>query len=256
MRCLVPLLSLLAAAALAAPAGAVQRDIPAHLYETGVPDGVVEHGVVELQISGVPRGYESHLKTEYWALDDRFRSRTTDVATGAVVVESVVTPRGSYLFTARDGRVSMREGARTTPPYPGWTARYNRELVERGVLVQVGERTVAGFPGVVYAVRAERKTSDPDAGEEQWVTDDTSSETELVFERGTFAPLVRTTRKADNGGHGDFEQREELLLRERRPETSAVARPLSTRSTSRVVQAWKKRARAAQTRGGGRRAAR
>jgi hypothetical protein len=251
MRRSLTLLPLLATAALVAPAGAgaAPREVPDALFATGVPAGQVEHGITELQTSGVPAGREIHLRTEYWADADGFRSRTTDVATGAVVNESLSGPEGSAIYTANGPDLRRSSGRRLSPPYAGWTAAYNRGLLDRGVLVQTGERTVAGLPGVVFAVRPERRTTDPNAGDGAWVTDDPSGETELVFERDTFAPLMRITR-ADNGPHGRFEQREELLLRERVPAGSATARPLSRRSTARLARTWKQKVRAAARRGG------
>jgi hypothetical protein len=242
------------AAAPAAPAA--QRTIDPALYETELPAGVVEHGVVAFTIKGSPSVVDS--RTEYWATNQRWRSRTTDAKTGRLVSEGVGTETSTTYFYARSPRGIpnvMSVDHRSTPPLAGWTAAYNRKLVQRGVLAPVSPATVAGLQGTLYAVPQERKSSDPGAGEDKWTTDDTSAKTEIVLEDGSFWPLVRQT-SSDNGRYGTFVQREELLSRERTQATEQLVAQFSHAARQRRVKAWNAKVRAAKARAAKRRGAR
>lgn len=230
-------------AAGASPALA-ERTVDPVVYETGVPAGVVEHGVVDFSITGSP--VLQHTVTEYWASQDRWRSRVTD-GKGKLLRETFSTKASTTTYSARTGKVTTHEGPET-PPLAGWTAGYNRKLVERGTVVQTGTRTVAGIPGLVFEVPGERKTTDPDAGEGAWVTDNTDSATTLVLEAGTFAPLVRRTQ-APNGEFGLFVQEERLTERDRTAATATSLARLTAKAKAKAVKRWKAKAAAARKRG-------
>ena len=231
-RTLAALTAALAAGAVAAtPALADQQGIDPAIYETGIPAGQIEHGKVDELITGgsVPR----HTLTEYWASDDRWRSVTRDVRTGRVVREAFSTPREFVYFNAgRSPRVIRGKGP-DMPPMAGWTAAYNRKLVENGKLRETGSRTVAGIDGVVYASK-------------DWVTDDPDNQTEIVLERGTFKPLSRITDLPASQGTSGFRHAEVLVSREVVAETSQTAAPLSAAAKKRVLASWNAKVRKAR----------
>lgn len=235
---------------LAAPAGAdAQRTLDPAIYDTELPAGVVEHGVVAFTITGSPSPMDT--RTEYWATKDRWRSRTTDAKSGDLVREAIGTETSTTYFSIRSRGGVPRVTTiphRSTPPLAGWTAAYNRKLVARGVLQPVSPITVAGIQGTLYAVPQERKSTDPDAGEDRWVSDTTSAKTEIALEDGTGWPLVRQTSQENNGRYGTFVQREELLSRERTPATERVVAQFSRAAKDRRVRAWNAKVRAAKVR--------
>jgi hypothetical protein len=242
-RRLAPTIGAVAAvAALAAPslASASQQLDPA-IYETGVPAGVVEHGVVALDITGTPK--PQHSKTEYWATSTSWRSITRD-ASGAITSRALSTPSGSAFLSTTGDKYSYRASIPSPPPFAGWSAAYNKKLVERGTLQASGAETVAGIEGTRYVVPDSKKSTDPNAAAGSWVTDDTTSETTLVLENGTFAPLVRETTHPNNGQYGTFDQRESLVSRDREPLTAANASAarVTKGALSRLGASWKAKA--------------
>ncbi len=248
-RALALACSAAALAGLAGPAGAqAQRTVDPAVFDTGLPAGVVEHGVVAFTIKGSPQ--PANTRTEYWATNQRWRSRTTDAKTGELLREAIGTEHSTTYFSVRppNGIPNvMTSPHRSTPPLAGWTAAYNRKLVERGVLRAASPITIAGLQGTLYTVPEERKSTDPDAGDDRWVTDDTSSKTEIALEDGTAWPLMRQTT-ADNGRYGTFVQREELLTRERNQATDQLVAQFSRAAKDRRVRAWKAKVRAAKVR--------
>jgi hypothetical protein len=238
-KCVSLLAAAAAIAAVAAAPAAAQRGVPPEVLSNDVPAGQVEHGVISRTITGVPAGYERNDRIEYWATSTRFRTRTTDARTGAVRGESFFDGRETVWYSTTRPKVVRFKGHE---PWPGagHPAAYNRKLVERGLLEQVGERTIAGLSGVVYRVRQDRKTSDPNAGEDMWKTDNPAGQTELVFEAGTFRPLQRTNTMENNGEPGrTFRQDEVLISRETRPVTSAAMARLSKAAKRTALKAWK-----------------
>jgi hypothetical protein len=227
----------LAAAGVAAPAHAGPQ-VPDSLFTLELPAGVVEHGVVDVSTTGNPRPY--HSRVEYWADNSSWRSVTRDAATGAVVRQAFSTPtRTTYYETGGHPRV-WTFPARSVPPLAGWAPGYNRQLVQRGLLSPVSPVTIAGIAGTLYAVPNDRKSTQQ--GDDKWTTDDTSADTQIALENGTFAPLVRQTSMA-NGQYGTFVQREELVSRERLSGTAAASAKLSRAAATRTVKAWRAKAR-------------
>jgi hypothetical protein len=219
----------LAALALGATPAAAQTDqqVDQDVFKNGVPAGQVEHGKVRFTITGSPTPTSE--VTEYWATDDAWRSRT--MRDGEVVREALSTPRQTvYLSLRKDGTHRLtRHSGPATAPLAGWTAAYNRKLVERGTIRAIGTRTVAGLAGVLYEQGA------------SWKSDNAGSRTTIVLEEGTFAPLLRRTT-SDNGRFGTFRQTEELLTRERVAETPASIGRLSAKARAATLRAWRARA--------------
>jgi len=232
----------LAAAVVAAPAGAAPRGDDPSLYALELPAGVVEHGVVDFSITG--SSSPTHTRVEYWADNSRWRSVTRDAASGAVVRQAFSTETQTAYYVTASPRVYVLPG-RATPPLAGWAPGFNRGLVQRGLLSPVSPVTIAGIAGTLYTVPADRKSHDP--GDDNWTTDDTSADTQIALENGTYAPLVRQT-STDNGRYGRFVQREELVSRERLAGSAAAAAKLSRAAASRTVKAWRAKARAARRR--------
>jgi hypothetical protein len=228
--------AVLAAAALAVPASAAPR-IPDSLFALELPAGVVEHGVVDVSTTGNPRAY--HSRVEYWADNSSWRSITRDAASGAVVRQAVSTANRTTYYDVAEHRV-FTYPSRSVPPLAGWAPGYNRELVSKGLLSPVSPVTVAGIAGTLYAVPNDRKSTEP--GDDKWTTDDTSADTQIALENGTFAPLVRQT-SMPNGQYGTFVQREELVSRERLSGSAATSAKLSRAATTRTVKAWRSKAK-------------
>ncbi|WP_205699319.1 hypothetical protein [Conexibacter sp. SYSU D00693] len=226
----------LAGLGLAAAPAADARGIDPAVYDTGIPAGQVEHGVIDLSITGTSSN--QHTRTEYWATADRWRSRTLDPDSGKVLREAFST-KTEFVYVNHAGnepRVLRGKGP-DVPPFAGWTAAYNAKLVGRGVLQPIGQRTVAGIAGIVYTVPGDRKTSDPKAGDDKWVTDNTQAGTEIVLEPETHKPLARIST-ADNGRFGQFRQAEELVSREVELRTAETIAPLSAATFRRTVRSW------------------
>lgn len=262
-RTTTALLGVVLAAAVAAPASAAGPQIDPAIYDAEIPAGLVEHGVVDTTITGSPAPLDD--RTEYWASGDRWRSITKDRSDGTLLREAWGdATRTTYFTHARRPQPGVRapKGApspdsaprlieldrRATPPLAGWTAAYNRKLVQKGLLSPLAAVNVAGIAGTLYVVPQERKSTDPAQSGEQWVTDDTGSRTEIALEDGTFAPLVRQTSKENNGEYGTFVQREELVSRERSTDDAALRAKLSTATQAKALKAFKAKVKAFKAR--------
>lgn len=265
-RAAVALGGLLAVCALAAPtASATHSGVPNDgmdpaLYATELPEGVVEHGVIDFRISGAPSAL--HTRTAYWASSTRWRSVTTDVPTGLLMNEAFGTERQTTWFTLRrpatpppgakpsdgpfwtDEPPSVRTSQiRSTPPFAGHAAGYNRKLVENGTLVPAGPATVAGVAGTRYVGSP---TPPPPAPGAKSLLDVPGASMEMVLETGTFAPLVRQYAVERNGSWGRFVQREELVLRERSTDDAGLNARLSPAAYARATRAWNAKVRTAK----------
>jgi hypothetical protein len=228
--------AVLAAAVLAAPAGAASRGLDPALYALELPAGVVEHGMVVCSITGSSR--PSHTRVEYWADNSRWRSVTRDAASGAVLRQAFGTEKSTTYYELGSHPRVYSIPFRSVPPLAGWAPGYNRRLVSKGLLSPVAPVTIAGIAGTLYAVPSDRKSTEP--GDDRWTTDDTSADTQIALETGTFAPLVRQTSMA-NGRYGTFVQREELVSRERL--TGAAVAKVSRSTASRTIRAWRSKVR-------------
>lgn len=257
--------AVLATAAVAAPAAdaAGKGQLDPAIYDAEIPAGVVEHGVVSLDITGSPAPQDD--LTEYWATNTRWRSITRDKSDGTLLREAWGDEHGTTYFTHKQRpqpNLKVPKGAprpedmpklmatkhRSTPPLAGWTPAYNRNLVTKGLLSPLSPVTIAGIAGTLYVVPQDRKTTDPDKVGQDWVTDDTSGRTEIALENGTFAPLVRQTSRPNNGEYGTFVQREELVSRERITDDSALREKLSYAAKRKKIKAFKAKIAAAKKR--------
>ncbi|WP_272473293.1 hypothetical protein [Baekduia alba] len=234
-----------AALALPALAGAAPAALDPALTDTGIPAGVLEHGVVAFDLTGVPK--PSHGTTEYWATSSSWRSVSRD-ASGALSAQGVSSPSGSVVFNAKE-RISFRSDGPSTPPFAGWSPAYNKKLVAGGLLQPIGPQTVAGIAGTKYTVPDGKKSNDPSTGADHWVTDNTAAQTTIVLEDGTYAPLVREST-SDNGSYGTFDQRETLQSREHTPLTSATATAarVSKPALAKLLTRWERQSKASAKR--------
>jgi hypothetical protein len=247
------LVAALAALSVGAPcAGAAGID-PA-IYETGVPSGQVEHGVISLTISGSPAPMSRRI--EYWVTADRWRSQTTDTKTGKLIAGDVHDSSGTtwlqYEPVNGDPRVIHFKGNDSVPG-AGFPAPYNRKIVETGVtegpddkpikvtLQPTGPRTIAGFKGTAYEQLFNGRSGLVRVGAKP---DDVDSHMTIVLQDGTFQPLLREVT-ADNGKWGTFDQREVLLSRETIPIAQADVQ-LTKRGFARTVTKWKAKVKAAK----------
>src|SRR5437868_5152273 len=81
----------------------LQRPDPT-IEQTGVLAGVVEHGVMAFDLTGVPR--PEHTSTEYWATAHSWRSITRDAA-GTVISRALSSPSGSASVSNINDRLSF-----------------------------------------------------------------------------------------------------------------------------------------------------
>jgi hypothetical protein len=230
--------AVLAATVPAAPAGAASRGLGSSLYALELPAGVVEHGVVDFSITGSSR--PSHTRVEYWADNSRWRSVTRDASSATVLRQAFGTGTSTAYYEMGSRPHVYAIPFRSPPPLAGWAPGYNRQLVAKGLLSPVSPVAIAGIGGTLYAVPNDRKSTEH--GDDKWTTDNTSADTQIALENGTYAPLVRQTSMA-NGKYGTFVQREELVSRERLTGEAAAAAKLSRAAASRTIKAWRSKAR-------------
>jgi hypothetical protein len=241
----------LAAVAVAAPATASAID--SSIYETGVPAGQVEHGVLAFTITGSPTP-ESR-RVEYWVTADRWREQTTDRKTGELIGGRVHDANGTtwlqYKPINGDPRVLHFKGNDSVPG-PGFPAPYNRKmaagLITEGsptepaqiTLQPIGPRTIVGFAGTAYERLRDGQPGIGRVGEP--ATEGTHST--VVLQDGTFQPLLTETT-GPNGSYGTFDQREVLLSRETTPTAQASVR-LTKDGFARTIKGWRAKVKAAK----------
>lgn len=237
----------LAALAVGAP-GASAADIDPAIYESGVPAGKVEHGVVAFTITGSRN--PQNRRIEYWVSGDRWRDQVTDLNTGELIGARVHDAGGTtwlqYKPINGDPKVVHFKGNDSVPG-AGFPAPFNRKLVETGVLEgsdehpqkvtlqPIGPRTIAGFAGTVYE-QLTNGLPGLSGGPDGAATE--GSHSILVLQNGTYQPLLRETSLPNNGSFGTFIQREELLSRETTSSGPAVAR-MTKSAFARSVVKWK-----------------
>jgi hypothetical protein len=240
----------LASVCIAAPvAGAL--DIDPSIYDSGVPAGKVEHGVVAFTITGSPSNQSRRI--EYWISADRWRDQTTDAKTGELISGRVHDATGTtwmqYKPINGDPKVVHFSGNDSVPG-AGYPAAFNRKMVEQGVmegsdkypikvtLQPTGPRTVAGFAGTAYEQLSNGEPGLAKVGDGGVP----GSHIVLVLQDGTFQPLLRET-SGPNGEFGTFVQREELLSRET-TSSGAVAARMTKSAFARTVTKWKAKVKA------------
>ena len=234
----------------AAPSASAAAIDPS-IYDTGVPFGSVEHGVLSFKVTG-SAGEPMDRRIEYWNSADRYREQVTDAKTGELIAGRLHDSGGTtwlqYKPINGDPKVLHFHGNDSVPG-PGFPAPFNRKLVETGVLEgsdkdpikvtlqPIGPRTIAGFAGTAYEQLSNGQPglSGPDRIP--------GAHAILVLQNGTFQPLVRET-SAPNGSYGTFVQREELLSRETIPAARSSVK-LTRASFKKTAATWRAKVTAA-----------
>jgi hypothetical protein len=236
----------IAALASAASTGALAATPPdPAIYDAGVPAGMIEHGRVAFTISGSPNAQRDVI--EYWVSHDGWRSTTREAATGSLLSEGFGDAHSTHRYQPLNPASTrlIDTALPSPPPLAGFTAAYNKELLQRGLLTAIGPVTIAGFSGTAYVVPDDRKTSS--SSKPGWRDDGTSAKTEITLENGTDAPLVRQT-SVPRPGHTPFVQREELTSRETVVATPDQLATFSKAASERRLDQWKAQSRAATKR--------
>lgn len=239
--------AVLAALAVAVPAGASAAGIDPAIYDAGVPAGQVEHGVMSFTLTG-SAGPSEDRRTEYWITADSWREQTTDARTGELLGGRIHDAGGTtwlqYKPINGDPKVLHFKGNDSVPG-PGYPAPYNTKVATTGVtqgtpegpivttLRPVGPRTVAGFAGTTYE---QLRNGQPGIGRpgEASMAD---THVILVLQDGTYQPLLREYR-APNGRFGTLVQREVLLSRETTPIARSSAR-MTKVGLARTIKGWR-----------------
>ncbi|WP_445152117.1 hypothetical protein [Baekduia sp. Peel2402] len=245
----------LASATVLAAAGASSTSavgLDPSIYDTGVPFGSVEHGVLSYTITGTRDPMNRRI--EYWNTADRYREQVTDARTGELIAGRLHDASGTtwlqYKPINGDPKVLHFKGNDSVPG-PGYPAPYNRKLATTGVpagsdadpinqtLQPIGPRTIAGFAGTAYE-QLSNGVPGLHGGEAGTVP---GSHAILVLQDGTYQPLMREF-SAPNGAHGSFVQREILLSRQTTPAAQASVK-LTKASFAKTTAVWRAKVKAA-----------
>lgn len=184
-------LSLVAAAPVAAH---VNHDVPSPDDPAfAVPAGKIEHSVTVTKVSG-PEARPSHTRHELWMTRNRARSVSTDVMTGKVTFEMVVTPTETRTYSAKTRRVTIQKTRRPSIPYNSWLfeAAVQKAYVEQGITKVIGETTVRDRRALIVESVPGKWTSDRPDGRTVAVVD---AETYGLYERSSTLPDGEFTQK-------------------------------------------------------------
>lgn len=159
-----------------------------------VPAGKIEHSVTVTKVSGA-KARPSHTRHELWMTRNRARSVTTDVKTGKVTFEMVVTPTETRTYSAKTRRVTVQKTRRPNIPYNSWLfeAAVQKAYVEQGITKITGETTVR-----------DRRALIVESVPGKWTSDRPDGTTIAVVDAETYALYERTSTLPD----GEFTQTE------------------------------------------------
>lgn len=148
-----------------------------------VPAGKVEHSVTVTKVTG-SKAAPSHSRHELWLSRNRARSVVTDVTTGKVTAETVVTKNEVQTFSAETGTVTVRATRKASIPSNSsfFEAAVQKAYVERGIAKVTGETTVRGRRALIV-----------ENVPEKWVSDRPQSRTVAVVDAETYALYERST---------------------------------------------------------------
>ncbi|HYI17876.1 MAG TPA: hypothetical protein VD836_04160 [Solirubrobacteraceae bacterium] len=197
MNITTPILTTLAVALVAATSAAAHgnHDLPTPGdAQYGVPAGKVEHSITVTEVTG-SKAVPSRTRHELWLSRNRARSVSTDMKTGKVTVEIVVTRKQTRMYSAETGRVTVRRNREASMPWNSsrFEAAVQRAYVQEGITKVVGEATVRGRRAfVVESVPG------------KWVSDEPDSRTVAVVDAETYELYERTSTLPD----GEFTQKE------------------------------------------------
>lgn len=203
MNTKAPLITTIALALVAAtPAAAhVNHDLPRPGDPAfAVPAGKIEHSVTVTKVSG-SEARPSHTRHELWMTRNRARSVSTDVKTGKVTFEMVVTPTETRTYSAQTRRVTVQKTRRPSIPYNSWLfeAAVQKAYVEQGITKVIGETTVRGRRALVV-----------ESVPGKWTSDRPDGRTVAVVDAETYALYERTSTLPD----GEFTQKETIEVQE------------------------------------------
>lgn len=198
MNITAPIITTIALALVAAtPAAAsVNRDLPKpDDPQFVIPAGKVEHSITVSEVSG-SKAVPSRQRAELWLSRNRGRVVVTNLKTGRVTTEIVVTKQETRTFSAETGRITVRK-TRRGEGLPWNSARFEaavqRAYVEQGITKVTGETTVRGRRAFVVE-------SVPGT----WVSDEPGSKTVAVVDAETYELYERTSTSPG----GEFTQTE------------------------------------------------
>jgi len=199
MNIKAPILTTIALALVAATPAAA--GINANLPKPGdakyaVPAGKVEHSVTVSEVSG-SKAVSSRTRHELWMSRNRARSVSTNLNTGKVTTEIVITRNETRMFSAETGQVTIRKTRRASIPWNSslFEAAVQRAYVEQGITKVVGETTVRGRRALVV-----------ENVPGKWVSDEPDGRTVAVVDAETYALYERTSTLPD----GEFTQKETI----------------------------------------------
>ena len=189
------LITIVLALGAAIPAAAhVNHDLPRPGDPAyAVPAGRIEHTVTVTKITG-SRAVARHTRNELWMTRNRARSVTTDVKTGRVTFEMVVTPTETRTYSAQTRRVTVRRTRRAGIPWNSFRFEMavQRAYVEQGITKVIGETTVRDRRALVVESVPGTWTSDRPDGRTIAVID---AETYALYERTSTLPNGTFTQK-------------------------------------------------------------
>jgi hypothetical protein len=202
MNIKAPILTTIALALVAAtPAAAsVNHQLPnPGDAKYAVPTGKVEHSVTVIEVTGT-KAVPSHMRHELWLSRHRARSITTDVKTGKVIRETVITRNETRTYSAKTRWVTVQKTREAGLPWNSlrFEAALQRAYVEQGITKVIGETTVRGRRAfVVENVPA------------KWVSDEPDGRTVAVVDAETYELYERTSMLPN----GEFTQKETTRTR-------------------------------------------
>jgi outer membrane lipoprotein-sorting protein len=198
MNITAPIITTIALALVAAtPAAAsVNPDLPKPGDpQYAIPVGKVEHSITVSEVSG-SKAVPSRQRVELWLSRNRGRVVVTNLKTGKVTTEIVVTNNETRAYSAETRRVTVRK-TRPGERLPWNSARFEaavqRAYVEQGITKVTGETTVRGRRAFVVE-------NVPGT----WVSDQPDSKTIAIVDAETYELYERTSTLPN----GEFTQKE------------------------------------------------
>ena len=165
-----------------------------------VPAGQIEHSVTVTQVTG-SQARPSHARHELWMTRKRARAVTTDVKTGKVTFEMVITPTETRTYSAQTRRVTVQKTRRASIPYNSWRfeAAVQQAYVHKGITKVIGETMVRGNPALIVESVPGR-----------WTSDRPEAKTIAVVDAVSYGVYERTSTLPD----GEFTQKETVEVAE------------------------------------------
>jgi hypothetical protein len=202
MNIKTPILTTIALALVAAtPAAAsVNHKLPMPSdAKYAVPAGQVEHSVTVVEVSGT-KAVASHMRHELWLSRHRARSVITDVTTGKVVRETLITRNETRTYSAKTRWVTVQRIRSASLPWNSmrFEAAVQRAYVAQGITKVIGETTVRGRRALVV-----------ESVPGKWVSDQPDDRTVAVVDAETYELYERTSTLPD----GEFTQKETTRTR-------------------------------------------